>query len=84
MKTDTSEKGLEALIVAHMAGDGGWIAGKPDDFDRGYAVDLAQLAAFIEATQPELADALDLRKDSPTRRKFPRPHSGRNYQARHR
>src|SRR5208337_1277929 len=70
MKTDTSEKGLEALIVADLTGDGGWIAGKSDNFDRGYAIDLSQLAAFIDATQPELADALDLRKDSPTRQKF--------------
>jgi len=70
MKTDTSEKGLEASIVANLTGGGGWIAGKPGDFDRSYAVDLSQLAAFIDATQPELADALDLRKDSPTRQKF--------------
>ncbi len=70
MKTDTSEKGLEALIVEHLSGDGGWIAGKSGDFDRSYAVDLSQLAAFIDMTQPELAEALDLRKDSPTRQKF--------------
>ena len=70
MKTDTSEKGLEALIVAHLTGDGGWIAGKSGDFDRSYAVDLSQLAEFIGATQAELAEALDLRKDSPTRQKF--------------
>jgi type I restriction enzyme R subunit len=70
MKTDTSEKGLEALIVGHMTADGGWIAGKPESYDRSYAVDLVQLTAFIEATQPELMEALDLRNDSPRRQKF--------------
>ncbi|MCX6843483.1 MAG: type I restriction endonuclease subunit R [candidate division WOR-3 bacterium] len=90
MATDTSEKGLESLIVADMtgrstvaptatgtAGDAsqvvgpaGWIQGEPETYDREYAVDLAQLSAFIHATQPEVVEALDLGNDSPTRRKF--------------
>jgi type I restriction enzyme R subunit len=69
MKTDTSEKGLEALIGGHMTADG-WLAGNPNDYDRSYAVDLAQLRTFIAATQPPLIDAFDLDKDSPTRQKF--------------
>jgi type I restriction enzyme, R subunit len=69
MKTDTSEKGLEALIVGHMTADG-WLAGNPSDYDRSYAIDLAQLRAFAVATQPLLVDAFDLHKDSPTRRQF--------------
>ncbi len=70
MKTDTSEKGLEALIVGHMTAPGGWIAGNPDDYDRSYAIDLIQLRAFIAATQPEIVEALDLDNDSPRRQKF--------------
>ena len=46
MKTDTSEKGLEALIVGYMTAGGGWIAGNPKDYDRSYAVDLVQLACI--------------------------------------
>ena len=69
MKTDTSEKGLETLIVDGMTA-GGWIAGDPDDYDREYAVDLAQLRAFLEAIQERQAEALDFGTDSPTRRKF--------------
>src|SRR5207253_326805 len=38
--------------------------------DREYAVDLTQLAAFLEITQEETATALQLTTDSPTRRKF--------------
>ena len=70
MKTDTSEKGLEALIVGHMTAEGGWIAGRPEDYDRSYAVDIVELAAFIDDTQPGLSEALDLDNDSPVRQKF--------------
>ena len=86
MKTDTSENGLEALIVAGMTGhaalpapgDGSqapvspdaWLAGDPGAYDRTWTVDLIQLHAFIAATQPPLVAALDLSNDSPTRQKF--------------
>ena len=72
MTTDTSEKGLESLIVRHMTGtDGlgavpgavteppapnagtGYFAGSPKDYDRAHALDVAQLFAFLRATQPE-------------------------------
>ena len=78
MTTDTSERGLESLIVAAMTGgrvsaplpgsaarDGlvpfggtGWVPGDPHDYDREYAVDLVQLAAFLRATQPQIAKAI--------------------------
>ena len=45
-------------------------AARPSDYDREYCVDLAQLSAFLRATQPEAAEALDLGQDGPTRRKF--------------
>lgn len=48
----------------------GWIPGDPSDYDREYCVDLVQLAAFFHSTQSEVAEALDLNNDSPTRRKF--------------
>ncbi len=48
----------------------GWICGDPTDYDREYCVDLAQLAAFLRATQPEVAESLALDEDGPTRRKF--------------
>ncbi|MGI8972272.1 MAG: type I restriction endonuclease subunit R [Dehalococcoidia bacterium] len=90
MHTDTSERGLESLIVAAMTGHpaeapvqhervawrrptygaGAWILGSVLDYDREYAVDLAQLAAFLRATQPAVVEALDLESASPTRQKF--------------
>ena len=48
----------------------GWICGAPEDYDREYCVDLAQLSAFLRETQPEVAEALDLGQDGPTRRNF--------------
>ena len=85
--TDTSEKGLEELIVAALTGKpaasvpgaredavayggGGYIQGDPHDYDRDYAVDLRQLRAFLEATQPAVAAQLSLAEDGPARRKF--------------
>jgi type I restriction enzyme R subunit len=48
----------------------GWICGASEDYDREYCVDLVQLSAFLNATQPETAEALELDEDGPTRRRF--------------
>ena len=48
----------------------GWMCGDPQDYDREYCVDLAQLSAFLHATQPVVAESLDLDQDSPTRRRL--------------
>lgn len=71
MRTDTSEKGLESLVVTHMTSpEAGWFAGDPNDYNREYAVDLKQLIQFIEETQEHLVEPLDLRSDSAIRQKF--------------
>ena len=48
----------------------GWVCGDPAAYDREYCVDLAQLALFLRATQPDMAETLDLAADGPTRHKF--------------
>ncbi|MCY4529831.1 MAG: type I restriction endonuclease subunit R [Chloroflexi bacterium] len=48
----------------------GWKCGDPSDYDRDYCVDLAQLSAFLSETQSEVAEALALDEDGPTRRNF--------------
>jgi type I restriction enzyme R subunit len=81
MTTDTSEKGLETLIMQGMTGtDGlaiapdpvtdkpdvtgtGYFAGTPKDFDRAHAIDVAQLFAFLRATQPEAFKKLGMTDD---------------------
>ena len=91
MTTDTSERGLENLIVSTLTGlPLGAGLGSPDhtaylpepygglgyrigfsqDYDREYAVNLHHLREFLFATQPDVAESLDLEKDSPTRRSF--------------
>ncbi len=48
----------------------GWGGGSWHDYDREHCIDLAQLTAFLRATQPEAAEALTLDEDGPIRRKF--------------
>lgn len=84
--TDTSERGLEDLIVAAMTASteradgvasahglyasGGWILGDWRDYEREYAVDLRQLTEFLRVSQPEVTEATQLGEDGPARRKF--------------
>ncbi|MGD2064311.1 MAG: type I restriction endonuclease, partial [Nitrospirota bacterium] len=62
--------GVAAAESAAPYGGAGYRCGSPHDYDREYCVDLVQLAAFLQRTQPEVASALDLGEDGPTRRKF--------------
>ena len=48
----------------------GWSPGNYHDYNREYCVDLVQLQAFLQATQPDMAPSLRLDEDCPTRRKF--------------
>ena len=93
-KTDTSEAGLEALIVRSLTGLDGkdrrkgfrewtverpagyfvgaphYVEGHPEDYDRGHAVDVAKLMAFLQATQPVEVDTLHLDAEGPSRQQF--------------
>jgi type I restriction enzyme R subunit len=64
-----NEESLETLIVRQMV-DGGWDQGVATDYEPSYALDLPQLVAFIEATQPDLVEPLSLREATPTRHEF--------------
>ena len=68
--TDTSEKGLETLIVESLVNEAGYEQGRSEDYDRDHAVDLAKLTAFLTATQPKAADALGLAEEGPKRTQF--------------
>jgi len=64
--------GVPAVVAEPLApyGGAGWLPGDPADYDREYCVDPVQLTAFLQATQPEVAETLVLDEDTPTRRKF--------------
>ena len=83
--TDTTEQGLERRIVEILThGDQSqdtaveqtpaqkpvWTTGEPGEYDRTNCVDLNHLSAFLNATQPQVAVALSLDADTPTRRQF--------------
>lgn len=42
-------------------GESGWIGGHSHDYDREYFMDLVQLRTFLLATQPEAAEAVNLK-----------------------
>ena len=69
MVTDTTEKGLEALITNSFV-QNGWLPGNSQDYQPAHCVDLSHLSAFLEATHPETAAALSLDNDSTTKRRF--------------
>jgi type I restriction enzyme R subunit len=68
--TDTSEKGLETLIVQSLITDAGYVAGESKDFDRDHAVDLTKLLTFLEVTQPEIFAEMGIAEDGPKRFQF--------------
>ena len=69
MTTDTSEKGLETLIMRHMTGTDGLTVtpnkvterpppyGSAQDYNRAHALDVPQLFASLRATQAEALHA---------------------------
>ncbi len=68
--TDTSEKGLETLIVESFVNEAGHKQGRSEDYDRDHAVDINKLLAFLQATQPTVFTQLGIATDGPARLKF--------------
>ena len=68
--TDMSEKGLEALISKSLTSGADYVEGKPADYDRNHAVDVAKLLEFLNATQPKVVEHLGIDEDGPNRQKF--------------
>jgi len=68
--TDTSEKGLESLILESLVHEANYQLGTNEDYDREHAVDLTRLCAFIRETQPEAFEQLQLDSDNPLREQF--------------
>ena len=68
--TDTSEKGLESIIVASLVEDAGYVQGDPQDYDREHAVDSSKLLQFLASTQPDGYKALGIDEEGPKRTQF--------------
>ena len=67
--TNTTEAGLETLIVNGLIRND-WQTGDSQNYDRGYCVDLDHLTWFLKATQPRVAEELQLDSENPVRRQF--------------
>ena len=70
MATDTSEYGLESLIVESLVKEGHYVQGAPQDYDREHCLDTVQLMNFLEATQPEKVARLGIDVEGEKRNKF--------------
>lgn len=68
--TNTSEGGFESTIVNSLLQEAGYKVGNPQDYERSHAIDLKKLSDFLKATQPEIAEGLNLSIDSPKRTAF--------------
>lgn len=62
--TDTSEQGLESIIVASLLQESDYQQGNPKDYDREHAVDTVQLFDFLRSTQPQVVEQLRLQEAS--------------------
>jgi len=70
METDTSEKGLETIIVESLINNAGYIQGNRLDFDRDHAVDWKKLSLFLSKTQKRVYEELYLDAEGIHRTKF--------------
>ena len=68
--TDTSEGGLEALIVRHLVEANGYEQGANVDYDKEYAIDEVRLWRFLKATQPEEMAKLGVFESEQKKRQF--------------
>ena len=67
---DTSEKGLEDIIVAHLRDVNGYNQGSSNDYDKTFAMLPANVEAFLRKTQPEKVDELRIFSNNIERNKF--------------
>lgn len=67
---DTSEKGLEDIIVAHLRDVNGYNQGTSSDYDKTFAMLPANVEAFLRKTQPKKVDELRIFSSNIERNKF--------------
>ena len=70
MKSDTSERGLETIIVESLIKDAGYVQGNSADFDRDHALDWPKLSSFLLTTQKKVYEGLRLDEEGAHRTQF--------------
>lgn len=67
---DTTEKGLEDIIVDYLRDVNGYNQGSSSDYNKTYALLPDRVEAFIRRTQPEKAEELRIFDSAPERNRF--------------
>lgn len=67
---DTTEKGLEDIIVHHLRDVNGYTQGHSSEYNKTYALLPDRVEAFIRRTQPEKAEELRIFDTAPERNRF--------------
>ena len=68
--TDTTEKGLESLIVSWLETQNGYEVGTNNDYSKEYAIDETRLFRFLKDTQPKELEKLHIFQSEANKRKF--------------
>ena len=68
--TDTTERGLEDIIVDWLKNHNGYEQGTNDDYNKEYAFDETRLFNFLNDTQPVAMERLDVNKSEQKKRQF--------------
>lgn len=68
--TNTSEGGLESLIVKWLVEHNGYEQGQSSDFDTEYAIDTTRLFRFLKDTQPDAVAKLQIETNTQKRAQF--------------
>lgn len=68
--TNTSEAGLESLIVKWLVEQNHYEQGKSTDFDKSYALEPSRLLRFLKDTQPDSVAKLQLESSTQKRDQF--------------
>jgi len=68
--SDTSEKGLESIIINSLVTEAGYVQGDPKDYDREHAVDVPKLLQFLSETQKNKLETLGIDQEGPKRTQF--------------
>lgn len=67
---DTSERGLETIIVESLINDAGYVQGDSVDFDHDHALDWKKLSSFVAETQKKAYEDLRLDEEGHHRTQF--------------
>ena len=70
MPTNTSEKGLQKIVLNYLHDHQGYEVGSTNDFDKTYALDIERIKRFLIATQKQKVESTACFASPNTERNF--------------